>query len=185
MARCVEATCEWSRRWREWVAILKMDPLDYAGKPYVGRLCKSFNLGQDPKRPHAGAGSQFRKTWVEVNGAQPTNAETTLAVFVGRIFEIEVSTVRMNREQKPIAPRAAILNDSQCHSEYNFTTQQPTNPPTHYAPTSPRMWGLRLKGSLVNEFAGSTAAAAGVESRSNLVGCQLRNRQLGKLRKGW
>jgi hypothetical protein len=108
-----------------------------------------------------------------------------LAVFVGRIFEIEVSTVRMNREQKPIAPRAAILTDSQWHSEYNFTTQQPTNPPTHYAPTSPRMWGLRLKGSLANEFAGSTAAAAGVESRSNLVGCQLRNRQLGDLRKGW
>jgi len=133
LARCVEATCEWSRRWRKWVAILKMDPLDYAGQPYIGHLCKFFNLGQDPKRPHAGAGSQFRKLWIEVNGAQPTNAETGLEMFVGHVFEIEVSTVKTDREQKPIAP---ALQYSVIRSLAGSTTLQPSNPAT-LQPTNP------------------------------------------------
>ena len=74
-----------AHQWRQWKARLVLDPKStailalaglylrekYSGKPYTGRLCRFFNLGQDRNKPHAGSGSYFRALWVEVNGGQP------------------------------------------------------------------------------------------------------------------
>lgn len=103
-ARCTEATIAWSKRWRKWIAVLHMDPLDYVGRPYSGELCKFLSLGTDPKKPRAGQASIFRKLWVEANGAQPTQGEVDLGIFVGHVFEIVVRTVRAkaDKEKTPI-----------------------------------------------------------------------------------
>jgi hypothetical protein len=134
-ARCVEADCQWSRRYRKWVAILKMKPLDYKGKPYTGDVCKFFNLGNDPKGPHAGAGSQFRRLWVQANGAQPTSGATSLDIFVGRLFQIHVSTVIKDRDENPLSPAEQYSVIRNCSAvltlqPYNPLTQQPDNPAT-------------------------------------------------------
>jgi hypothetical protein len=134
-ARCVEADCQWSRRYRKWVAIFKMKPLDYKGKAYTGDVCKFFNLGNDPKGPHAGAGSQFRRLWVQANGAQPTSAATNLDIFVGRLFQIQVSTVTKDRNENPLCPAEQYSVIRNCSAvltlqPYNPLTQQPDNPAT-------------------------------------------------------
>jgi hypothetical protein len=103
-ARCTEATIAWSKRWKKWIALLHMDPLDYVGRPYTGELCKFLFLGTDQKKPRAGPSSAFRKLWVEVNGAQPNQGEVDLGIFVGHVFEIAVRTVRAkaDKEKTPI-----------------------------------------------------------------------------------
>lgn len=103
-ARCTEATIAWSKRWKKWIALLHMDPLDYVGRPYTGELCKFLFLGTDQKKPRAGPSSAFRKLWVEVNGAQPNQGEVDLQIFVGHVFEIAVRTVRAkaDKEKTPI-----------------------------------------------------------------------------------
>jgi hypothetical protein len=103
-ARCTEATIAWSKRWKKWISLLHMDPLDYVGRPYTGELCKFLFLGTDPKKPRAGPSSAFRKLWVEVNGAQPGQGEVDLEIFVGHVFEIAVRTVKAkaDKEKTPI-----------------------------------------------------------------------------------
>jgi len=103
-ARCTEATIAWSKRWKKWIAVLHMDPLNYVGRPYSGELCKFLSLGTDPKKPRAGQASIFRKLWVEANGAQPSQGEVDLEIFVGHVFEIAVRTVRAkaDKEKTPI-----------------------------------------------------------------------------------
>jgi hypothetical protein len=105
-ARCTAATIAWSRRWKKWIVKLHMEPLDYAGRPYSGQLCRFLSLGTDPKRPRAGQGSRFRTLWVEVNGGQPTQGEVDLGIFEGAIFEIVVRTVktRADKDRTPIPP---------------------------------------------------------------------------------
>ena len=105
-ARCTAATVAWSKRWKKWIAVLRMDPLNYAGRPFTGDLAKFLSLGTDPKKPRAGQNSTFRDLWVEVNGAQPNRAEVDLEIFVGAIFEISVRTVKAkaDKERTPIPP---------------------------------------------------------------------------------
>lgn len=105
-ARCTTATVAWSRRWKKWIVRLVMEPLNYTGRPYSGELCKFLSLGIDPKKPRAGQASRFRTLWVEVNGAQPTQGEVDLEMFVGHVFHISVRTVKAkaDKEKTPIPP---------------------------------------------------------------------------------
>lgn len=100
-ARCTEATFDWANQWKKWMVRLILEPLNYTGRAYSGRLCKFLSLGSDPKGPYAGAGSDFRKLWVELNGAQPTAKEVTIQDFVGCAFEITVVTVATDRKNQP------------------------------------------------------------------------------------
>jgi hypothetical protein len=103
-ARCSEATYAWARQWKKWIARLVLDPLNYQGRPYTGRLCKFLGLGKDPQRPYAGPQSHFRRLLVEVNGDQPASANTGMEIFVLVRYEIEVVTVNTDREGKPRPP---------------------------------------------------------------------------------
>jgi hypothetical protein len=102
VARCTEAKYAWARQWKKWIARLGMDPLNYDGRPFTGRLCKFLGLGKDPRKPYAGPHSHFRRLLVEVNGHQPLGANIGgLEVFVGALYDIEVLTVNTDREGKP------------------------------------------------------------------------------------
>jgi len=151
MATCTEATCAWSRRWSKWICRLVMEPINYTGRPYTGRLCKFLQLGSNPKMPHAGQQSDFLKLLVAVNGAQPVNGDGDLAIFVGRIFKIEVRTVkevfvgkkereaaiRVGKEppeKKPLPAECwySVVDECQATLEHtNTVTQQHTNTATH------------------------------------------------------
>jgi len=110
LAECTEASYAWAHQWRQWKARLVLDPKStailalagvdprekYSGKPYTGRLCRFFNLGQDRNKPHAGSGSYFRALWVEVNGGQPVGP-LDMEIFARHIYRITVVTVKENR----------------------------------------------------------------------------------------
>src|SRR4051812_1752202 len=55
VARCTEATYDWARQWNKWIARLVLEPQNYKGRPYTGRLCKFLGLGKDRTKPYAGA----------------------------------------------------------------------------------------------------------------------------------
>ncbi|MGO9647607.1 MAG: hypothetical protein ACLPOO_06100 [Terriglobales bacterium] len=104
IAVCTEATFAWARQWKKWMARLVLDPQDYTGRSYQGKLCKFLSLGRDPERPFAAPQSDFRRLFVELNGGQPVNPEVTMRIFEGRLYEITVETVKLNRhgqERKP------------------------------------------------------------------------------------
>jgi hypothetical protein len=147
LARCTDATCAWSRRWKKWIVRLVMEPLDYDGRPYTGSLCKFLSLGTNPKKPHAGQQSQFRRLWVEVNGAQPTGTDVQLGIFVGHLFKVAVATVKKDRNDEAVAPAhwySIVREISFCRAEVrpleranlptlkhgNTATRQPFNPLT-------------------------------------------------------
>ena len=104
VARCPEASYSWARQWGAWKARLVLEPLDYQGRPYQGKLCKFLNLGKNPERPYAGPRSDFRMLLVEVNGDQPTRPEVDMAVFENRFYRITVETVTKDRRGEPLAP---------------------------------------------------------------------------------
>ena len=101
VAVCSEATFAWARQWKKWIARLVLEPQNYTGRPYTGRLCKFLGLGKDPQRPHAGPQSHFRRLIVEVNGEQPVSATAEVEILVGPLYDIEVVTVKTDREGKP------------------------------------------------------------------------------------
>jgi hypothetical protein len=104
VARCSEASYAWARQWKKWMARLVLEPQNYQGRPYTGRLCKFLGLGKDPERPFAGPQSEFRRLYVEVNCEQPTNPDASIKIFEGRLYEITVETVtkdRKNEDRKP------------------------------------------------------------------------------------
>lgn len=51
VAVCTEATFAWARQWNKWIARLVLEPLNYQGRPYTGRLCKFLGLGKNKERP--------------------------------------------------------------------------------------------------------------------------------------
>lgn len=104
VARCTEATFAWARQWKKWIARLVLEPQNYQGRPYTGRLCSFLGLGKNPERPYAGPQSRFRQLYVEVNGDQPASLEAGMEIFVGVRYEIEVVTVQLDRNGKPRSP---------------------------------------------------------------------------------
>jgi len=100
VATCSEATFAWARQWKKWMARLVLEPQNYSGRSYHGNLCKFLSLGRDPERPYAGNHSNFRRLWVELNGAQPPSAEVTMKIFEARLYDITVETVRLDRNGK-------------------------------------------------------------------------------------
>jgi hypothetical protein len=103
-ARCSEATYAWARQWKKWIARLVLDPQNYDGRQYTGRLCKFLGLGKDPQRPYAGPQSHFRHLLVEVNGDQPATNSAGMGIFVGVCYDIDVETVKIDRNGKPRLP---------------------------------------------------------------------------------
>jgi hypothetical protein len=51
VAVCTEATFAWARQWNKWIARLVLEPQNYQGRPYTGRLCKFLGLGKNKERP--------------------------------------------------------------------------------------------------------------------------------------
>lgn len=104
VALCTEASFEWARRWSAWKARLVLEPQDYRGRPYTGRLCKFLGLGKNPQAPYAGPRSEFRILLVEVNGEQPTRPDLDdVTMFAGRLYRITVETVSTNGKGEPLA----------------------------------------------------------------------------------
>ena len=142
VALCIEASYEWARRWSAWKARLVLEPQDYKGRPYIGRLCKFLGLGKSAATPYAGPRSQFRLLWVEVNGDQPTRPDVSdLTIFAGRLYRITVETVNKNgkgeelatphwystvRTIHPVAP-SIPLNLHNSRNLENPLTDQPSN----------------------------------------------------------
>jgi hypothetical protein len=104
VALCTQAAYAWARQWKKWNARLILEPKNYRGRPYTGRLCKFLGLGKDPQRPYAGPQSHFRRLFVEVNGGQPTRPDAGVEVFVGVLYDIEVVTVMADRDGKSRPP---------------------------------------------------------------------------------
>jgi hypothetical protein len=104
VARCTEATFAWARQWKKWIARLVLEPQNYTGRPHTGRLCCFLGLGKDPQKPYAGPQSRFRRLMVEVNGEQPASATAEVEILVGLLYDIEVVTVKTDREGKPRPP---------------------------------------------------------------------------------
>jgi hypothetical protein len=104
VAVCNEATFAWAHQWRKWIARLVLEPQNYQGRPYTGRLCAFLGLGKNPERPYAGPQSRFRRLYVEVNGEQPPSLQAGMEIFVSVRYEIEVVTVTHDRNGKPRAP---------------------------------------------------------------------------------
>ena len=141
VALCTEASFEWAQRFSAWKVRLVLEPQDYRGRPYTGKLCRFLNLGKNPQAPYAGPRSDFRMLLVEVNGAQPTRPDVDVAVFSGRFYRIAVETVTKNRKGEQLAPEHwySIVRDihpvapsrpiNRCNSGNleNPLTDQPSN----------------------------------------------------------
>jgi hypothetical protein len=139
VARCTEATYAWARQWKKWIARLVLEPLNYEGRPYSGRLCKFLGLGKDPQKPYAGPQSHFRHLLVEVNGEQPTTASVDMEIFVAVLYDIEVETVKTGRDGKPYSPEHwySIVREihpckqgSDCPRTLQRSNPVPSNPST-------------------------------------------------------
>lgn len=107
------------------MARLVLDPVDYMGRAYTGKLCKFLSLGRDRERPFAAPHSHFRELFVEVNGDQPVSAEVSMEVFVGLRSEIDVETVKQDRRgrQRPPEHWYSIVRD--IHLEGKWPKQLP------------------------------------------------------------
>jgi hypothetical protein len=80
-------------------------PVDYWGPTYVGDLCAFCPLGNEQNRPFAASGGKFFLLWQQATGAltRPTlTTEELQQVFVGRLFEIEVTLVKVDRKQRDL-----------------------------------------------------------------------------------
>ena len=103
-AVCTDANFEWAKQFSAWKVRLVLEPQNYAGRPYTGKLCKFLDLGKNPTAPYAGPRSAFRMLWVEVNGEQPTRPEADVSMFARRLYKITVETVTKNRRNEELAP---------------------------------------------------------------------------------
>jgi hypothetical protein len=153
VAVCVEATCAWAKQWKKHMARLVLEPQNYTGRPYQGKLCKFLSLGRNQEQPYAGQHSAFRQLWVELNGGQPPGPEVTMQIFENRLYQITVETVKQDRNGKERAPEhwysvvrdihlaralqpanTAILNSSTQRTLSTHSTDQHSNtrntPPT-------------------------------------------------------
>jgi hypothetical protein len=143
VALCTAADFAWARQWKKWIAKLDLQPENYTGRPYVGRLCKFLGLGKDPQRPYAGPQSQFRRLLVEANGEQPGRLDTGVEIFVGLRYEIEVVTVKADREGKLRTPEHWYSVVREIHLHRSGTSERPTPQPFQPVPFNPLTQGTR------------------------------------------
>ncbi len=141
VALCTEATFAWARQWRKWIARLVLEPQNYQGRSYTGRLCAFLGLGKNPERPYAGPQSRFRRLYVEVNGDQPTSAEVRMEIFVGLHFDVEVETVKQDRDGKPRAPEHWYSIVRRIHPCKARASGAPTSQTTNPLPSNPPTQG--------------------------------------------
>ena len=105
IALCTAADFAWARQWKKWIAKLSLEPQNYAGRPYIGQLCKFLGLGKNPDQPYAGPQTEFRRLLVECNGDQPPSLQCDdVGIFVGLGYDISVETVKTDRHGKPRSP---------------------------------------------------------------------------------
>jgi hypothetical protein len=129
IALCTEATFDWARQWKKWMARLILEPQNYTGRSFQGNLCKFLSLGKDPKRPFAGQHSAFRQLLVELNGAQPLGPETSLEIFQARFYEITVETVTMDRARNQRSQEHWYSIVREIHPAPSLTLQPTNNSP--------------------------------------------------------
>lgn len=152
VAVCTEATFAWARQWRKWIARLVLEPQNYQGRPYTGRLCAFLGLGKNPERPYAGPQSRFRQLYVEVNGEQPHSLEAGMEIFVGVRYEIEVATVQQDRNGKPRPPAHWYSIVREIHPcKPGTATSRPFNPRPSNSSTQ------RTQGTLTTDQQSNTA----------------------------
>jgi hypothetical protein len=119
-----------------------LEPENYQGRPYTGRLCKFLGLGKNKERPYAGPQSQFRQLYVEVNGEQPPSPEAGIEIFLGLRYEIEVVTVKTDRNGKPRSPEhwySIVRGIHPCkpgRTTPQLSNSSPSNPLTQRAHTT-------------------------------------------------
>jgi hypothetical protein len=122
------------------MAILVLEPQNYEGRPYTGRLCKFLGLGKNKERPYAGPQSHFRQLYVEVNGEQPPSLEAGMEIFVGVRYEIDVVTVKTDRNGNPRPPEhwysvvKGILPCKPGKTSSQLSNPSPSNPSTQGTP---------------------------------------------------
>jgi len=129
IAVCTNADYEWAKRFSAWKARLVLEPHDYAGRPYVGKLCKFFDLGKNPQGPYAGPRSGFRMLLVEVNGGQPTHADVDMSVFVNRRYRVVIETVTKNRDGESLPAQHWYSIVRKICSAAPSTPSTPSKPP--------------------------------------------------------
>lgn len=108
-AVCRHADWDWTQRYKRNQAKFVFDqPIDYEGPVYPGDLCALFPLAGKEGHPYASTGSKFYELWCHTNGSTPTLPELSKAalkqMFEGRVFEIEVETVKRNWKAKKGEP---------------------------------------------------------------------------------
>jgi hypothetical protein len=92
-ARCVEARVYLEKRFRRWVCRFK-----YWIIPEGPHVYGFLNLGCGEK-PHAGRGSEYRRAWIEANGAAPQRRQKMgHSVFRNKIFVIRVDDVNCRHD---------------------------------------------------------------------------------------
>jgi hypothetical protein len=132
VAVCTEADYEWAKRYRAWKVRLVFKPLDYSGRPYIGRLCKFLDLGKNPHAPYAGPRSLFRMLLVEVNGDQPTRPDVVdVSIFLGKKYAIRVENVTTNRDGEALPP------EHWYSTIRNIRAVAPSIPLNQWEPTKP------------------------------------------------
>jgi hypothetical protein len=105
-----------------------LEPENYQGRQYTGRLCKFLSLGKNREHPYAGPQSHFRQLYVEVNGDQPPSLEAGMEIFIGVRYEIDVVTVNTDRNGKPRSPEHWYSVVKSIHPRKSgTTTPQPSN----------------------------------------------------------
>jgi hypothetical protein len=164
LALCEEATFAWARQWKKWMARLVMQPHNYTGRPYSGRLCKFLSLGTNPSTPHAGPQSDFRRLYVEVNGAQPVGSQVSVEIFVGVLFDITVETVKRDRTGKDRSPAHWYSVVREIHLAANTLTFQPANTSTFQhlnLPTQQHSNTPTLQHTLTREVGARRVAVSG------------------------
>jgi hypothetical protein len=136
LAECTGADWAWSRRWKKTLAQFKFGvPIDYTGRSYVGDLCAFVGLGTKQDAPYAPTGGKFYAVWCDANGDGPTaptlSKENLRELFVGRLFEIGVETVK-----KAPRPDYSVVRTFRVATE-NTRTREHANTPTREHPNLP------------------------------------------------
>ncbi len=147
-AVCTNADWDWTQRYKRNQAKFVFDqPIDYDGAVYPGDLCALYPLAGTEGHPYASTGSKFYKLWCETNGSTPTLPELSKSalkqMFEGRIFEIEVETVKRSwkakKDEQDLPPELqySIVREFRLSSLSDKQPVQPSQPVQPCEPSQP------------------------------------------------